>query len=115
MTRRNDIIRLRHMLDHAGKASQIVGCCSHDELLKDQIKCWALVRLLEIVGEAAARVSDEFQSKYPNIPWSRIVGLRNRLIHGYDAVDMDILWKVLTEDMPKLIEALEAIPELKQK
>ena len=114
MSQHNDIIRLHHMLDHAKKASQIADCRDQDELIEDQIKCLALIRLLEIIGEAASHVSDDFQSKYPDIPWSRIVGLRNRLIHGYDAVDMDILWNVLKEDVPKLIEALEAIDKLKQ-
>jgi uncharacterized protein with HEPN domain len=65
--------------------------------------------LLEIVGEAASRIALEEQARHPEIPWSEIVGLRNRLIHGYDVVDLDILWKILTTDLPPLISALEAI------
>jgi uncharacterized protein with HEPN domain len=69
----------------------------------------ALTRLLEIVGEAAARTSQEERSRYPSIPWVQVVGLRNRLIHGYDAVDFDILWQIVTRDLPPLIATIEEI------
>lgn len=68
----------------------------------------SLVRLLEIVGEAAGRVPKPEQDRYPAIPWTEIISLRNRLIHGYDQVDFDILWTILTEDLPPLIGALGA-------
>jgi uncharacterized protein with HEPN domain len=64
------------------------------------------VRLLEIIGEAATRISKEEQGHYSDIPWSEIVSLRNRLIHGYDAVDFDILWQIMNQDLPRLIQAL---------
>ena len=67
----------------------------------------ALVRLLEIVGEAGNRVPQEQRARIAAVPWSQIVGLRNRLIHGYDEVDFDILWRIVTDDLPTLIEALE--------
>jgi uncharacterized protein with HEPN domain len=69
----------------------------------------ALTRLLEIVGEAAARTSQEERSRYPAIPWMQVVGLRNRLIHGYDSVDFDILWQIVTRDLPPLIATVEEI------
>ena len=67
------------------------------------------MRLLEIIGEAANQTSREERSRYPEIPWSQIVGLRNRLIHGYDAIDFDILWQILKQDLPLLIAALGKI------
>lgn len=67
----------------------------------------ALVRLLEIIGEAANRVAEEDRARMTDIPWPQIVSLRNRLIHGYDEVDFDILWQIVTRDLPHLIEALE--------
>jgi len=67
----------------------------------------SLVRLLEIVGESANRVSEEERVRHPAIPWAEIVSLRNRLIHGYDAVDFDILWEIVACDLPPLIEALK--------
>jgi uncharacterized protein with HEPN domain len=69
----------------------------------------ALVRLLEIVGEAAGRIPADERTVYPDIPWLEIVGLRNRLIHGYDFVDFDILWQIISHDLPLLISALERI------
>jgi len=67
------------------------------------------VRLVEIVGEAGARVSKEERAKHPQIPWDDVVGMRNRLIHGYDMVDLDILWDTVKDDLPRLIEALERV------
>ena len=68
----------------------------------------ALVRLMEVVGEAATRIPEEFKSRYPEIPWRRITGLRNRLAHGYDTVDFDILWDIIQDEIPSLIGHLEA-------
>lgn len=67
----------------------------------------ALVRLLGVVGEAAGRVASEERAAPPDIPWPEIVGLRNRLIHGYDSVDFDILWEIVSNDLPPLIAVLE--------
>ncbi len=66
----------------------------------------ALVRLLEIVGEAASRVSNDGRALLPQLPWVEIIGLRNRLIHGYDSVDFDILWEILRSDIPALVAEL---------
>jgi len=79
------------------------------DLESDRILSLALVRLLEIIGEAANRVSKEGRMRYPQIPWLPIVSLRNRLIHGYDSVDMDILWGIIKGDLPPLIAELERI------
>jgi len=110
MSRHEDIIRLRHMLDHAKEAAELIGARKREDLESDRVLSLALVRLLEIMGEAAGRIPDRLRARHPDIPWSQIIGLRNRLIHGYDAVDMDILWQILTDDVPPLIEALRAIP-----
>lgn len=67
------------------------------------------MRLLEIVGEAASRVPPGEREQYSAIPWVQIVGLRNRLIHGYDNVDFDILWEIVSHDLPPLIAELEKI------
>jgi len=69
----------------------------------------ALVRLIEIVGEAAARVSESVKDQLPSIPWREIVGMRNRVIHGYDAIDLDVLWDTITVDLSLLIDQLEEI------
>jgi len=61
------------------------------------------------VGEAANRVTNDTRQQHPDIPWTQIISLRNRLIHGYDAIDLDILWKILKEDLPVLIDRLAII------
>jgi uncharacterized protein with HEPN domain len=115
MWRREDLVRLRHMLDHAHEAAGLVRGRSRSDLDSDRVLNLALVRLLEIVGEAASRVSEEVRRHYQEIAWSQIVSLRHRLIHGYDSVDMDILWQILQKDIPPLITELERIvpPESK--
>lgn len=69
----------------------------------------ALTRLIEIIGEAANRVSEDIKAKYPELPWLQMIGTRNRLIHGYDSVDFDILWAIIEDDLPVLITRIEKI------
>jgi len=76
---------------------------------KDRQLNLALVRLLEIIGEAASRIPKEEQARYADISWSEIISLRNRLIHGYDTVDFDILWQIVNQDLPRLIESLRKV------
>ena len=109
MTRRDTTVRLRHMLDYAREAHETVCEREREDLDDDRQLNLSLVRLLEIVGEAAARVPTDEREKYPGIPWSEIVGLRNRLIHGYDQVNFDILWEIVQDDLPPLIDELEKI------
>lgn len=109
MSKRDPVPRLRHMLEHAREAVALATGKRRQDLDADRILNLALVRLVEIVGEAAAGVPKESLSAYPQIPWAQIVSLRNRLIHGYDAVDFDILWQIVTRDLPPLISRLEEI------
>ena len=109
MTRHDDRARLRHMLDHAIEAVALAKGRTRQDLDKDRLLNLSLVRLLEIVGEAAARLSSETRDLHPSIPWPDIIGLRNRLIHGYDIVDFDILWDIVNDDLPPLIVRLIAI------
>ena len=69
----------------------------------------ALVRLMEIIGEAAGRVSPETRAQLPGLPWSDVVAMGNRLIHGYDSVDPDILWTTIKDDLPYLLKAVERL------
>jgi uncharacterized protein with HEPN domain len=100
-------VRLRHMMDHAREAVALVQNKKREDLEADRKLNLALVRLLEIIGEAAGRISKDDRTRYPNVPWTEIVGLRNRLIHGYDEIDFDIVWQIVTADLPTLIENLE--------
>ena len=69
----------------------------------------ALIHLVQVIGEAAGRVSREFTTSHSEIPWENIVGMRHKAVHDYLGVDEDIVWKVVTEDLPNLVEALEPL------
>ena len=109
MPQHDDTIGLRHMLDHAREAVQLVRARSRADLDSDRLFNLAMTRLLEIIGEAGGRVTQATRDRHPQVPWSQIVGLRNRLIHGYDEVDFDILWAIVQTDLPPLVAHLEAI------
>jgi uncharacterized protein with HEPN domain len=98
---------LHQMLDHAREAMILSKCKSLEELANDRLLGLAIVRLMEIVGEAATRVPKEERSRYPEIPWTQIISLRNRLIHGYDAIDFEIFWHILNHDLPELVLSLK--------
>jgi uncharacterized protein with HEPN domain len=111
MSRRDPEVALRQMLDHAREVVILSKGKSAQELVDDRVLGLAIVRLMEIVGEAANRVPNEERSKHPDIPWTQIISLRNRLIHGYDAIDYEIIWQILRYDLPKLVLSLERILE----
>ena len=107
MLQPKDQIRLQHMLDHATEALNMVKGRNREDLDNDRQLNLSLVRLLEIVGEAASRTSESARSLLQDVPWMQITGLRNRLIHGYDEVDFDILWTILQDDLPPLVFRLK--------
>lgn len=109
MARRDLLVSLSQMRDHAREAIAFARGKQRKHLDTDRLLSLALIRLIEIVGEAAGRVEIPDRERYPRIPWTQIVGLRNRLIHGYDAIDLDILWEVLTNDLPELATELDRI------
>ncbi len=106
---RDDLVRLQHMLDAAREAVELAAGKSRYDIENERTLNLSLVRLIEIVGEAASRVSLEGRTIYPGIPWSQIIGMRNRLIHGYDDVDFDILYQTVFEDLPALIAEIEKV------
>ena len=111
MSRRDPMTRVRHMLDHVREAVEMARHRTRADLDTDRMLNLALVRLMEIVGEAAAQIPGEFRVRHPDVPWRDVADLRNRLIHGYDAVDFDMLWTIMQDDLPPLIRSLESIIE----
>ncbi len=109
MTRHDPKVSFLQMRDVVQEALSLVKNKSRADLEKDRVLNLALTRLLEVAGEAANRVPDEVQAKFPDLPWSQIVGLRNRLIHAYDQVDLDIFWEIMSEDLPPFSKQLEEI------
>ena len=106
---RDDIIYIRHILDAARKAMHFALNRNREDLNKNEMLAISLVHLLEIVGEAANVVSDDFRKQYPHIPWRKMIGLRNRLIHGYFDINLDIVWDTVLKDLPPLVADLEKI------
>lgn len=102
-----DTVLLRDMLDYAGKAVTAVRSRRRDDLDTDEILAAAVERFIEVIGEAASKVSEATRESIPGVPWHEIVGIRNRLIHGYAAVDHDVVWAVVTADLPALVAALK--------
>jgi uncharacterized protein with HEPN domain len=109
MPHHEDDVRIRHMLDSAREAVALMQGKKRGDLDSDRVLGLALARLLEIIGEAAACVSEGMRKRIPAVPWTSIVGLRNRLIHGYDSVDMDIIWTIIHDDLPALVAVLEGV------
>lgn len=107
MTRHNDDVYLRHMLSHAREALEILGEQSQEDLSHSRVLQLALLHLIEIVGEAASRISPATRSKLEQFPWRGMIGMRNRIIHGYSTVNIAVLWDTLEHDLPELIEKLE--------
>jgi uncharacterized protein with HEPN domain len=102
---------MRHMLDHAREAVAIARQRSGADLDRDRLLQLAFRQIIEIVGEAANRVSSERQAQYPDIAWRSAIAARNRIVHGYDSIDYDTVWHIITAEFPVLIAALErALP-----
>jgi uncharacterized protein with HEPN domain len=97
------------MLDYAREAVSMIAGKGPDSLARERLLELSLIKLVENIGEAAARVSQEGQEKYAEIPWREVIGMRNRLVHGYDSVDLAILWDTIELDLPPLIAQLEKI------
>ena len=113
MKKPDDKIRLKHMLDAALDARKFLGKATFEELKRDRKLGNAIVRSLEIIGEAAANVTKATQAQFPEIEWAVIIGMRNRLIHAYFDINYHIVWQTVIENLPPLIEQLQSI--LKEK
>ena len=101
--------RLQHMLDNAEEAISLIKGKTRTDLKHERMLELSLIRLVEVIGEAAAKISHDEYDKYSNIPWTQVVGMRNRLIHGYEEVDLDILWDTIEIDLPMLVKELKNI------
>ena len=105
--RKDDRVRLRHMLDAAKEGIRFAHGRTRDDLDTDRMLTFALIKTIEIIGEAAARVSEAGKEAAPGIPWTDIVAMRNRLTHAYFDVDLDRVWDTIKDDVPPLIAQLE--------
>jgi uncharacterized protein with HEPN domain len=104
-----DEVRLRHMLDAARKAIAFTQGHTRADLDSDELLALAVVRLVEILGEAAKNVSQDMKDQTPEIAWRQMAGTRDRLTHAYFDVNLDIIWDIVNNDLPPLVEKLETL------
>ncbi len=104
-----DVIRIQHMLAAVNDALQFSKGRSRKDLENDRIFALAIIKCIEIIGEAASKVSNESRDKYPDIPWLDIINMRNRMIHAYHDVNLDIVWATIIKDLPPLSKDLQNI------
>ncbi|MCX8087573.1 MAG: DUF86 domain-containing protein [Rhodocyclaceae bacterium] len=104
-----DRIRILHMIEAAQEAIGFIGNRTIAELEQDRKTLFAVIRCVEIIGEAAARRSQATRSAAPDIPWNAIIGMRNRLVHAYFDVDTHVVWKTVTVELPALNRRLQAL------
>ena len=107
----SDRVRLQHIIDAARRIVLITRGRSRQDIEEDLVLPFAVVALLQIIGEAARNVSDEYQDEHTEIDWKGMTGLRNRLAHAYFDVDYDVLYQVVQEDIPPLILTIEGLLE----
>ena len=106
---RDDEIRLRHMLEAAREAASFAMGRARDDLETDRQLVLALVKDIEIIGEAAAQITEDTRSRTPSIPWQKIIAMRNRLVHAYFSINLDIVWQTVQQDLTTLIETLKRV------
>lgn len=93
---------LRDIARYAEIGERMLEGLDFEEFAKDEVKVLAALQVLEIIGEASKKVSDSLKRIYPEIPWKDVAGTRDKLIHGYFDVDLEVVWRSLREDLPPL-------------
>ena len=106
---KDDLTRLQHIIDAADDIARFISGRKREDLDTDRMLLLSLVKCIEILGEAVSKISPEFRSKYPQIPWQEIVGMRNWLVHVYFDIDHDKVWSTVTEDIPDLLKILQEV------
>jgi uncharacterized protein with HEPN domain len=106
MSIRTDVELLEDIITSIERIESYCGNLNYSEFLKDSKTQDAIIRNIEIIGEAVGRLSNELKDKYPEIPWNNIKGTRNRLIHDYSGVNLDILWNIVKDDLPDLYQKI---------
>ena len=106
---KDDLVYTGHMLDMARKALDLVRGKNRQDYQSDETLRFALAHLLQVIGEAARRVSKQFCDAHSQIPWKAIVGMRHKVVHDYMNVDEDVVWDTVVKELPPLVVELEKI------
>ncbi len=100
--KKNDDFFINHILDAINKIEKYTANTDYDDFIKDMMKQDAVIREIEIIGEAVKKLSEKYKDKKSNIPWKDIAGMRDKLIHDYFGVDIDAIWETVLKDIPDL-------------
>lgn len=111
MNNTDNTVFLRHILDCVGKIERYLQGFDFEKFKETEEKIDAVVRNVEVIGEAANNLTREFRSNTPSVEWRKIIATRNRIIHGYATVDLEIIWNITQNDLPKLKTEIEMILE----
>lgn len=109
MSEHDDAVYLRHILDAIAKIEEYVNGLSEEDFLTDSLTQDGVIRQLEIIGEATKHISPDLQQKHPQIPWNVMARMRDRLIHGYFGVDINLVWLTITRDIVQLKQQVSKI------
>ena len=109
MSRREPLLLLDDMLESAQKIASYTSGMSFEQFIENDLVVDAVIRNFEIIGEAASRMPESFKENHPHIPWARLKGFRNRLVHEYFGIDFGIVWDIIEFELPDLIQQMEAI------
>jgi uncharacterized protein with HEPN domain len=104
---RDDRLTLQLMLDTANRLRSLARHVGRTALEEDDVAQLAMLHLIQRLGEGASRLSADFRGAHPEFPWAEMIGMRNRIVHGYDDLDTDMVWRVAAEDVEPVIAALE--------
>lgn len=111
MQKQHDLASLKDIFIAAKEAMSFIKGVSENNFRSDSLRKSAVIRQLEVIGEASKRISDEFKDKNPGLPWQEMMGMRDKLIHGYDDIDLTIVWRVVYIELPKLVKQIKQILE----
>jgi uncharacterized protein with HEPN domain len=100
---------LEQMLETAQRIRAVVQPHTHDSFEADEVTHLALLHLIQRLGEAASRLTSDFRAAHEEFPWAEMIGMRNRIVHSYDDLDAEVVWRVATDDIEPVVAALERV------
>lgn len=109
MSKRDPLVLLEDMMLAIQKISRYTALLDHEAFVKDELVIDGVARNLEIIGEATRQLPEEFKRVHTQIPWVQIAGLRNRIVHDYFGLDLEIIWEIIQRDLPELEKQIRAL------